>query len=106
MIQLFFEITNQNIKRTDSFKPVARSQNYLNAHFDFLTEEWNNLTITAIVKYNSENKKVILDENNNCLIPLEALENDGDIYVSVFAGNLITTNQSRVHIYESGYVED
>lgn len=106
MIQLFFEVTNQAIKRTDTFKPVARSQNYLYAHFDFLTEEWENLTITAIFSYNDINKEVILDADNNCLVPWEAIENEGDIYVSVFAGNLITVNKSRVHIYESGYSSD
>lgn len=106
MIQLFFEITNQNIKRTDSFKPVARSLNYLNAHFDFLTDEWNNLTKTAIFSYNNNSKEVILDEDDNCLVPWEAIQEEGDVYVSVFAGDLITANKSRVHIYESGYTSD
>lgn len=106
MLQLFFEIKNQNIKRTDTFKPVARSQNYLYAHFDFLTNEWNNLTKTAIFKYNNDSKEMILDEDDNCLVPWEVIENEGDIYVSVFAGSLITVNQSRVHIYESGYSSD
>lgn len=106
MIQLFFEVTNQKIKRTDTFKPVASSINYLYAHFDFLTKEWDNLTKTAIFRYNDNSIEVILDADDNCLVPWEVIENEGDIYVSVFAGNLITANKSRVHIYESGYGSD
>lgn len=106
MLQLFFEITNQKINRVDTFKPVAKSLNYLYAHFDFLTSEWDNLTKTAIFQYNDNSIEVILDEDDNCLVPWETLQEEGDVYVSVFAGNLITVNESRVHIYESGYSSD
>ena len=38
---LTFDVTNQHIRRTDSFRVVAKSKNYLHAQFCFLTEEWN-----------------------------------------------------------------
>ena len=37
---LTFDVTNQHIRRTDSFRVVAKSKNYLHAQFCFLTEEW------------------------------------------------------------------
>lgn len=106
MAQLQFNVNNQIITRQDEFKPVAKSQNYLYAHFDFLTDEWTNLTKTAIFKYNDTNIEMLLDENDDCLVPWEAIENEGIIYVSVFAGSLITVNQSLVHIYKTGYSDD
>ena len=106
MIQLFFEIEHQKIKRTDTYKPVAKSVNYLYAHFDFLTSEWHNLIKTAIFRTDSTAYEVILDADDNCLVPWEATQNEGDIYISVFAGDLITVNKSRAHVYESGYGDD
>ena len=106
MPQLLFEVTHQTINRIDTFKPVAGSKNYLSAHFDFLTDEWKDLTKTAIFKYNDTNIEMILDENDDCLVPWESIKNAGIIYVSVFAGSLITVNQSVAHIYESGYTDD
>ena len=105
MAQLQFEITNQHIKRTDTFEPVAKSQNYLYAKFTFLTDEWTGL-VTALFKTESSVYEMLLDENNECLVPWEVLTSEGNIYVSIFAGDLVTTNQSRVHIIESGYTED
>jgi len=103
MIQLFFEVEHQRIKRTDTFKPVAKSVNYLYAHFDFLTSEWNKHIITAIFRTDATAYEVILDADNNCLVPWEVLQEEGDIYVSCFTGDLVTVNKSRVHIYETGY---
>ena len=105
-IQLTFEVTNQLIHRTDKFKPVADSKNYLYAHFDFLTEEWENKIVTAIFTKNEESYIMLLDSNYTCLVPWEVIQDGGDVYVSVFSGELITTNSSRVTIIKSGYVED
>lgn len=106
MRQLLFEIKNQHIVRKDTFRPVAYSRNYLYAHFDFLTEEWKNKIITAVFRKDEVAYEVIIDADNDALVPWELLQGTGDIQVSCFAGNLITVNKSRVHIYESGYGED
>lgn len=105
MAQLLFEITNQVINRIDTFKPVAASKNYLLAHFDFLTDEWND-TVTAIFTKNDKSYNMLLDTNNECLVPWELLTEGGDIYVSCFCDNLVTTNKSRVSITDTGYMED
>lgn len=106
MRQLFFEIKNQHIVRKDTFRPVAYSRNYLYAHFDFLTEEWKDKIVTAVFRKNDVAYEVIIDADNDALVPWELLQGTGDIQVSCFTGNLITVNKSRVHIYESGYGED
>ena len=45
---LTFDVSNQHIRRTDSFRVVAKSKNYLHAKFCFLTEEWNGKGKTAL----------------------------------------------------------
>ena len=103
--QLQFEITNQTINRTDVFKPVSDSKNYLTAHFTFLTDEWND-TVTAIFTKNNQSYSMLLDNNNECLVPWELIEEGGNVYVSCFCGDLITTNSSRIFISDSGYIEE
>lgn len=107
MAQLQFTVTNQIITRTDSFKPVARSKNYLYAHFEFITPEWTGLTATAIFRNSEDAFEVVLDANNDALVPWELLEADErQFFVSVFAGDLITANKPSVRVYETGYSDD
>jgi hypothetical protein len=107
MAQLQFTVTNQIITRIDNFKPVALSKNYLYAHFEFLTPEWTGLTATAIFRNSEDAFEVILDANNDALVPWELLEADErQFFVSVFAGDLITANKPSVRVYETGYSDD
>ena len=108
MPTLEFEIKNQIIIRVDTFRVVADSENYLYAHFNFLTDEWKDLVKTAIfVNEPDEPQVVILDENDTCLVPSEVLRGNGNyIYVSVFADSLITANRSKVFVEPSGYTGD
>lgn len=103
--QLQFYVNNQIITRTDDFRPVTDSVNYLRAKFNFVTDEWTGLTKTAIFK-GSDNVpyEVILDTDNECDVPWEVLKTeDGYITVSVFAGDLITANKVKVFVAASGY---
>ena len=104
--QLIFEVTHQLIHRVDKFKPIADSKNYLYAHVDFLTSEWDGKIGTVIFTKDNISYKMLLDTNNDCEVPWELIEGGGDVYVSVYSGDLITTNTSRVTIGKSGYVED
>lgn len=104
MAQLLFEVTHQFINRTDTFKPVAASENYLLAHFDFLTDEWND-TVTAIFTKNDKSYNMLLDTNNECLVPWELLTEGGDIYVSCFCDGLVTSSSSRIFVADSGYLQ-
>lgn len=106
--QLNFSLKNQIIRRTDDFKVVADSINYLYAHFDFETDEWvKQGIITAVFKSGSKAYEVILDEEYNCLVPHEVLNGDQKyIYVSCYAGALVTTNVASVFVMESGYYDN
>ena len=103
--QIQFEVANQIITRKDNFKPVADSKNYLYAQFDFLTYEWTG-SITAIFTKGNISYKMLLDEDNKCLIPWELLVDGGNIFVSCFCGDLVTANSSRIYVAASGYVAD
>ena len=103
--QLLFEVTHQIINRVDTFKPVADSRNYLIAHFNFLTDEWTDV-ITVVFTKGDMSYKVLLDSNNECLVPWELLVEGGDIYVSCYCNNLVTATSSRITVVDSGYVED
>ena len=105
MAQLQFEVIHQIINRTDTFKPVADSRNYLKAHFTFLTDEWTGI-ITAVFTKGDVSYNMLLDTNNECYVPWELLTETGDIYVSCFCSNLITASCSRVTIFESGYTDE
>lgn len=103
---LKFEVTNQLINRVDQEKPVADSVNYLFAHFDFITDEWKNKTVTALFTKDDTSYKMILDTNGDCLVPWEVIVNGGNVYVSCYCGSLITATKARVFIAKSGYIED
>lgn len=103
--QLTFEIDNQTITRTDSFKVVAKSQNYLYASFTF-SAEWEDITKIAVFKSSCDSYEIYLDENDECVVPWESLMHAGNMYVSVFGGDRITTNKARVPVYATGYTEN
>lgn len=104
--QLKFTITDQTIKRTDTFKPVSDSRDYLYAGFTFNTHEWDNQIKTAVFYRDDEETgyPVVLSQNDTCLVPWEVLVSPVRfIYVSVFAGYLITSNKASVLVRAAGY---
>lgn len=109
MAQLHFQIENQWIARTDNFKVVGKSKNYLYAEFSFLTDEWEG-TATALFhsKLLDKPKEMVIGQDSICQVPWEVLdtEEEGEFFVSVFCGDLVTANKSRVHVHESGYSDD
>lgn len=80
------------------------SQNLYTAQFNFQTPEWTGIK-TAIFTQNNVTKFMILDENNQCVVPWEFFFNRNKTYgyVSVFCGSLITANRAIVEIEKSGY---
>lgn len=104
-MKLSFKVEKQNIMRTDSNKVVAKSKNYLYAAFTFSTDDWDDVEIkTAIFKNGDRVFNVILNDNDECLVPHEVLDS-GTVSVSVFGGNLITVDCASFKVHESGYEE-
>ena len=95
-----FSLKNQVIRRTDSNTVVAQSRNYLRAKFNALTDDWIG-PITAIFNEYT----VLLDGNNECLVPWEVLQNPGVVKVSAFCGDLHTASVVTMVVNPSGYVD-
>lgn len=103
--QLKFVVTDQIITRTDTFQPVAKSQNYLRASFTF-DGGWGSGTKIAIFQAGCKNYEMMLDENNECLVPWEALAVSGNIFVSVYCGDRITSSKAMVRVLPTGYTDN
>ena len=95
-----FALKNQIIRRTDYNIVVAQSKNYLRARFDALSDDWTG-PITAIFNEYT----VLLDGNNECLVPWEVLQNPGVVKVSAFCGDLHTASVATMVVKPSGYTE-
>lgn len=94
-----FALSHQIISRMDSMILASGSKNYVTAKFDLLTEDWT-APITAIF----DSYTVVLDEDNQCLVPWEVLANPGKVAVSAFCGDLHTATSVLVPVHPSGYV--
>ena len=97
---LKFNVKNQIIARTDAFRVVADSRNYLTARFTF-TEEWKG-NIIAVFGNGEEYYNVVLSENT-CTVPWEVIK-PPFFTVSVFCGeeSLVTANVLTVEVEKSG----
>lgn len=106
MLTLKFNLRHQNITIVNKTEIIASdSKNYLQAHFNLLSDDWNN-TITAIFKAdNIGTYTVLLDNDNNCLVPWELLKPNAVIKVSAFCNNLHTAVTASFKVAESGYTE-
>lgn len=108
MPTLTFDVENQVIRRTDNFKVIAGSQNYLYAKFTF-TSDWGDGAKTAQFYAECSDDPpydVILDSDGVCLIPWEVLQyGDTRVRVDVFAGTRITTNYAVFRVHEDGYMD-
>ena len=108
MEQIRFTIDGQHIQReaSNNFKVVQLSKNYLRAKFDFRTEDWDGVTATALFRRGSRTWDALISPEGTCLVPWEALVQEGEMYVSVFGGSLITTDEELVRVAHSGYTTD
>ena len=93
-----FKVQNQTLTRTDSFEPVADSRNYLTAEFEF-SDEWKD-NITAVFTHDGNGYQLRL-ENGKCTVPWEVIKAP-KFGVSLFCGDLITTNETYVPVKKSG----
>lgn len=106
MAQLQFTVKNQTIKRIDEFTVIAGSIDYLYASFSFETEEWEGFTKTALFIKGDKAYSVLIGDNGECLVPWEVLTGKGFVRVSVFGGQLITTNLVEIFVAPTGYTEE
>lgn len=100
-LNISFSVSHQNIIRLDHERLKSKSRNYVYAEFTF-TEEWLDVDKTAVFKTNGLVLHVDIVDNK-CLVPWEMLAEKGEFAVSVFGGDLITTESVIVPVGLSGY---
>ena len=103
-MNLEFTVTNQIISRTDKNIIVAKSKNYVHCKFIFLTDDWGDEKKFAIFKDHKGRAYNVLLENDECTVPDDALKKDF-FTVSVYSGDLITTNELVIIVIPSGYTK-
>ena len=96
---IIFELRKQFISRVDTATVASGSKNYLKARFETPLNDWCK-PITAIF----DSYTVLLDENNECFIPWEALSAPHTMAVSAFSADLHTAIVTPVVIEASGYI--
>ena len=100
---LKYSVKNQIIERLDDFRVVADSKNYLTADF-VLSEEWNNNKVFASFSHITLGlAKEVEVVNGKCFVPWEVIK-PPFFSVSLFCGDLITSNAISVHVEASGLI--
>lgn len=105
MITIDFALSHSSIRITSRKLVTSQSKNYVKAHFDLLSDDWA-IPITIIFRASNNNAySVLLDSENNCIIPWEVLTSAGTVNVSAFCGDRHTTNIAQFEVVQSGYTE-
>jgi hypothetical protein len=112
-----FKITNQLLYQ-DGIRDIAgQSQGYLQAQFEFLTDDWAGLGKVAVFYRHSEQVYNVILDGDSCFVPHEVLatthadlHHGNDFNVGVFAQSedgtvRITTNFLTVKYVDGAYVQ-
>lgn len=107
MIKL--RVRHQKLELIDKQYLANKSHNYLELHFDFTTEDWNDRQKYCLIQVNNKTYQFIIDEEI-LLLPGNVLHNRVfkiSVYgITVEEYTRITTNQIRITSKESNYTED
>ena len=104
-MDLNFEVKNQIIKRTDKNVIVNKSHNYLFANICFKSSEWEGVDKYAIFKDGWDNSYHIhlgIEDEFYLPIPTDVLIGVS-FRLTVYGGELITTNEVKVILIPSGF---
>ena len=116
MVKLLeFKVTKQTIKRVDRLDPATDSVDYLEAKFDFTTNDWDGKVKTALFRLGTKVYKSIVNSSGVCTVPWEVLVASSESTSSLGSKNkvfvsltgttgsvVITTNEVRVELATSG----
>lgn len=106
-MNLEFEVTGQTLKRTDSQEVVSKNYNFYRCRFTFNEEDdWFDLNKFAIFRdgWGTQYTAHIGKGSTKlcCMIPDKVL-NGTYFKVSIYAGDLYSTNNVTIQLLESGY---
>lgn len=106
MITIQFNLENQLLKRTDKETIVNNSKNIIQAQFAITGEIWDNLVDRFVIFKDAWHEETIVHLSNTpeaiCTVPSSCL-NGAFFKVSVYGGDLITTNEVTIPLIDSGY---
>ena len=102
--KLLFSIVNQELIREDNIFLVNKTQKFVEAEFTFKTPEWDDLEKFAVFNIKGRSYTFPIGDNKICTItvPREALKST-HFRVSIFGGDMLTTNSVKILLGESGY---
>ena len=103
MIKIQFNLENQLLKRTDTETIMNKSKHIIQAEFTIEGEMWEDIDRFVIFKDSWHEETIMhLDADSTCTVPSRCL--DGPFFkVSVYGGDLITTNEITIPLIDSGY---
>lgn len=105
MITILFDLENQLLRRTDTETILNKSKHIVKAKFTINGEVWDNKERFVVFKDSWDEETIIYlgtDTEPTCVVPSSVL--DGSFFkVSVYGGDLITTNEVTIPLMDSGY---
>ncbi|MBR0272352.1 MAG: hypothetical protein IJQ68_10275 [Methanobrevibacter sp.] len=105
MIETLFTVNNQQLKRTDTIVIVQNAKNIIKTFFSFNGEIWENINKFAIFTDSWGNKITTHLGKSckcSCIVPASCL-NGTYFKVTVYGGDLVTTNDVTIPLMKSGY---
>lgn len=104
---LIFNIYGQYLKRKDHHTVVNKSHNILKCKFTFKEKIWEGVEKFALFTNSTDTYNIPLGHNNSgdCIVPWEVLQGKW-FKITVYGGDLITTNEVTIPLIRSGYTTD
>lgn len=104
---LTFSVFGQYLKRTDHKTIANKSRNILKCKFSFKDSIWEDVDKFVLFKNRTDTYNMHLGRGGNvdCIVPWEVLV--GKYFrLTVYGGDLITTNEITIPLVKSGYTND
>lgn len=104
---LIFNIYGQYLKRKDHHTVVNKSHNILKCKFTFKDAIWDNVEKFALFSNSTDTYNIPLGSNasGDCIVPWEVLQGKW-FKLTIYGGDLITTNEVTIPLIRSGYTND
>lgn len=101
-IIIHFDVDSLEIKNRGNRSVKSGNRNYVLARFHF-TPNWNDLTKQIILSKTGVDTVQDIIINDTYRIPNEFMIDSGQIVVSIFGGDRLTTNTAIINVEQSGY---
>ena len=104
---LIFNIYGQYLKRRDHHTIVNKSHNILKCKFTFKHNLWDGVEKFALFSNSTDTYNIPLGNKNSgdCIVPWEVLQGKW-FKITLYGGDLITTNEVTIPLIRSGYTTD